>query len=339
MSDLLEGALSLAPVFLFLLALFLLDSYKLVPRRTLLVAIGAGAAAALACGLVARELRGRGVVEATAYLRYLAPLLEETAKALLVVGAIRLRRVGFLVDAAILGFGVGAGFAAVENAYYLTTVDEPNLLVWGIRGFGTATLHGGATAILAIVSKLLAELRASERAWIFLPGLGIAVISHALFNHFVLPPVVLTLLILTTFPLLIVLVFARSEHLLRHWLEVGFSSDVEILGMIRSGELHHTRLGHYLHTLRDCFPGEVRADMLCYLQMRVELSIKAKGRLLMKQAGFAAPPDAEIGDRLKELAFLEHSIGTTGMLALSPILQTSSRELWELYTLGGGRSR
>ena len=40
-------------------------------------------------------------------------------KALIVVVLIRTHRIGFLVDAAILGFAVGTGFALVENLYYL----------------------------------------------------------------------------------------------------------------------------------------------------------------------------------------------------------------------------
>jgi len=238
-----------------------------------------------------------------------------------------------MVDSAILGFATGAGFATVENVHYLSAVSDANLLLWGVRGFGTALLHGGATAIMGIVSKLLADMRGSERPLVFLPGLGIAVASHVLFNSFYLSPLVFTLVLVSTFPLLIFAVFARSERLLRDWLEVGLGSDVDLLDMLRSGEVKDTRVGQYVRTLRDRFPGEVLGDMLCYLQMSVELKIKAKGRLLMKEAGFAPAPDPAIGDLLHELTFLERSIGPTGKLALAPFLHWSPRDLWGLRTL------
>jgi hypothetical protein len=121
--------------------------------------------------------------------------------------------------------------------------------------------------------------------------------------------------------------------MLRGWLDVGFGSDVELLDMLRSGEVRDTRVGQYLRSLRDRFPGEVIADMLCYLEIMVELSIKAKGRLLMKEAGFPPPPDPLIAARLEELAFLEKSIGVTGKLALSPFVSKTSRDLWQLEML------
>ena len=45
-------------------------------------------------------------------------------KAAFIVVLIARRRVGFLVDAAVQGFAVGAGFAVVENIEYLRTLDQ-----------------------------------------------------------------------------------------------------------------------------------------------------------------------------------------------------------------------
>ena len=338
MQDLVRVAVSLVPVFLFLVALFALDSFKLVRPGSLLRSIAAGVAAAIGCLLLARAAMGPALVAAATYSRYVAPVIEEGAKALFVVFLIRRKRLGFMVDAAIVGFATGAGFATVENLYYLLAVRDPNLLLWAVRGFGTAVLHGGTTAILGIVSKLLSDLYGHEKALIFLPGFGVAVVSHAFFNTVVLsfPPVIFTLAILVSFPILILVVFSQSERILREWLEVGFGSDVEILEMLRSGEIRDTRLGQYLRTLRDRFPGEVLADMLCYLQMWVELSIKAKGRLLLREAGLPPPADPVIADRLSELAFLEKSIGVTGRLALAPFLHGGSRGEWEVEMLRQG---
>jgi RsiW-degrading membrane proteinase PrsW (M82 family) len=339
MSELVRVALSLVPVFLFLVGLFALDSFKLVRAVNLMRVILTGAVIAVGCLIVARLVIGSGLCRATTYIRFIAPPLEEAAKGLVIVYLIRRKRVGFMVDSAILGFATGTGFATVENVHYLSAVSDANLLLWGLRGFGTAVLHGGCTAVVGIVSKLLADLRGNERLPVFLPGLGIAMLSHALFNSFYFSPVVFTLALVMTFPVLVFAVFARSERLLREWLEVGLGSDVDLLDMLRSGEVKDTRVGRYVRTLRDRFPGAVLADMLCYLQMSVELKIKAKGRLLMQEAGFTPAADPVIGDLFRELTFLEGSIGATGKLALGPFLHWSTRDLWGLRMLKESASR
>src|SRR5512143_235906 len=108
-------AAALLPVLLFLCLLVLLDSFKLVALRSVLLALAAGVAAALVGGRLNALLLDASGCPAPAYSRYAAPAVEETLKAAWVVLLVRRRRVGFLVDAAILGFAVGAGFALAEN--------------------------------------------------------------------------------------------------------------------------------------------------------------------------------------------------------------------------------
>ncbi len=104
--------------------------------------------------------------------------------------------------------------------------------------------------------------------------------------------------------------------------------------MIDSGRLSDTRIGAYLQSLKEHFPGEAVADMLCLIRLHLELSIQAKGILLARQSGFELEPDPEVEERFVELRYLEKSIGKTGLLALSPIFNMSSRDLWQFYMLG-----
>ena len=61
------------------------------------------------------------------------------------------------------------------------------------------------------------------------------------------------------------------------------------------------------------------------------MTIRAKGILLMREAGFAAPVESEIKEKFTELKYLEKSIGKTGKLAILPLIHTNSRELWQIY--------
>jgi len=107
-----------------------------------------------------------------------------------------------------------------------------------------------------------------------------------------------------------------------------------MLELIDSGSFSDSRVGRYLHELRDKFEGPVVADLLCYLRIYTELALKAKGILIMREAGFDATIDEGTREKFAELRYLEKSIGKTGRLAIQPMLHMSHKELWQLYMIG-----
>lgn len=325
---------SLFPVFLFLIALVFLDSYKLTKLRPILVTIVLGGIVAAVSLLINTVILKQINTGTLLYSRYGAPIVEELLKVVYIVYLMRSGKIGFMVDAAIYGFAIGAGFAFVENTYFLRSISDSNLLLWIIRGFGTAVMHGGTMAIFAIISKTLSDRHSLDKIRVFLPGLAIAIVIHSFFNHFFFSPQATTIIQLIALPLFVLIVFAQSEKSLQDWLEVGLDTDTHLLEMITTSNLSDTRVGRYLESLRTRFPGEIVADMLCLLRIHVELSIRAKGILMMHKAGFQTTPDPEIKEKFDELRYLEKSIGKTGRLAILPFLHTSSRDLWQLYMLG-----
>lgn len=333
MIEFIKITISLFPVFFFLIVLILLDSFKIVRLRSVILALIAGSIAALLSLIINSRLLDTIQLQVIYYSRYIAPFIEETLKGVFIVYLIKSKKIGFMVDAAIFGFAIGAGFAFIENVYYLETLQSSNILIWIIRGFGTAVMHGGTTAIYAIMSKGLMDRYASQAFYFFVPSLLLAIFVHSFFNHFVLPPVMMTLAQLVLLPILIIIVFKQSEKVLREWLEIGFESDVWLLEYITSGNISETKIGKYLYSLKNQFPGEIVADMLCLLQIHLELAVRAKGILLMQEAGFKSQVDPEIKQKFAELKYLEKSIGKTGKLALSPILHTTSQDLWQMYLL------
>jgi len=326
-------ALGLMPVLLFLLTLIYLDSYKLVRRRWVAGALVSGCLVAAASWLVNAVLESELAISTVASSRYLAPVVEELAKALLIVALVRLNRIGFLVDAAIYGFAIGTGFAVVENLYYWQSLENPSLGLWLVRGFGTAVMHGGTTAIFGIVGRMFADRGGLPRGVGWMLALALATAIHSTFNHFFLSPVLSTALILIVLPPLTFAVFQRSEKALEEWLNVGFDADTELLEMILSGNVSTSHVGIYLKSLKEKFRGDVVVDMLCFLRVHLELSLRAKGLLMMREAGFPVDLDADDKAKLDELDFLERSIGPTGRLAMAPFVRTSSRDLWQIYMM------
>jgi protease PrsW len=322
---------SLLPVVLFLLTLIYLDSYKLVSMRTLLLAIMIGCGVALTSLVLNEQFLASESINRTVVSRYVAPAIEEGLKASWIAWLIGRRRIGFLVDAAILGFAVGTGFALIENTYYLQALKTGGMGVWIVRGLGTAVMHGGMTALFGIISKNLFDL--TPRWFAFVPGLLVAVCLHSLFNHFVLPPLMMTMLLHVSLLSLVLLAFWQSERSTKRWLGTQMDVDAELLEIINSGTLSESRIGHYIATMKEQFTPEVLVDLLCYLRLHVELAISAKGLLMMRAEGFKVKPPEGTTEKFQELRHLEQSIGRTGKLALTPFLHQSTRDLWQIYHL------
>lgn len=324
----------LSPVLGFLAALVFLDSYKLVAMRTVVLVVAFGVLAAIACYFANGWLLGRLALDLASYSRYVAPAVEEVAKGLVIVALLRANRIGFLVDAAILGFAVGAGFAIVENLQYQRLVPDAGLPTWIVRGFGTAVMHGGVTATFAMMSLAMLERAGRAAASAFVPGLLLAIALHSAYNHLAGAPLVATLAVLVVLPLTMYLVFERSERSVGDWLGRGFDADTAMLESINSGRFADSPAGRYIDTLKHRFHGPVVADLLCYLRLHTELALRAKGVLMMRENGFDVPVDEATRDKFTEMAYLEKSIGRTGVLALKPMLHMSHKDLWQLYMLG-----
>ncbi len=325
--------MALLPVSTFLLALVLVDSFKLVATPTLLRALGAGALAALAATWLHGWLFDVTGLALEPFSRYVAPLTEETLKAGFLVYVFWRRQIGFLVDAAIVGFAIGAGFAVVENLEYLRAFADEGLWLWVVRGFGTALVHATTTAIVAIVAKALLERSSRHVVCALWPGWVVAVVLHSAFNHARVSPIASAALGLLVLPAIALAVFSRSEKATREWMGDGLDLDVELLQLVTSSHFGTTRLGQYLSELKSRFAGPIVADMFCLLRLDLELSIRAKGMLMAREEGLELPADETLLAQLAERAYLEKSIGRTGLIALRPLQVTAGRDEWHQFLL------
>ena len=336
MQQLPSALVALLPVMVFLAALLWLDTYKLLAPSSVVAVIAAGAAMAAVSYPLNAFLLGRLDVGLLAFARYVAPLTEELLKGVIVLALVRMHRIGFLVDAAIYGFAVGAGFALAENLYYLHLAAEAGMGTWIVRGFGTALMHGGTTALFAVMGVARSERATHAKVAHFVPGFLAAVLLHSGFNHLSHLPLLATLATMLTLPPLQWLVFERSERSLRAWLGQGFDADARLLELISSGSFAASPPGRYLASLQRSLPGALLADALCYLRLYTELSLRAKGILMLRENGLDPPPaDEETRAKFTELRYLEKNIGATGLRALRPVLKLRQRELWQLYMLEG----
>lgn len=329
---LLEAPIALLPTLAFLVLLDRLDSFRLVSLHAALIALVAGGALAVAAyfaNAAAMDALGASIGP---YTRYGAPVVEEVLKAAVMIYLFMRARIGFLIDAAIIGFALGTGFALVENLYYLYTFPEANVGVWIARGFGTAMMHGGATAIFGVLAQSWTERHTKFEAALYVPGLLTAIGVHSLFNHLLATPMIATAVMLLLVPAILFAVFAKSEHRIHDWL-IKDHADHEKLLATMSIEFAHSEAGQFISALADKFEGTHTADIYAYMRLHAELVLRAEELLLARQAGGKPQVTLQDRERFREMHELERRIGKTALLALWPHLHYSRQELAELYEL------
>lgn len=328
-----EIIFSVLPVLLFLISLFLFDNFKLVSKVTLTLSLLWGLIAAFASYHLNSWFNGQFVNDSVHFARYIAPAIEELLKGIILIILFRYKRIGFIVDAAIYGFAAGTGFSLAENMVYLVNLSaETSMLTWVLRGLGTALMHGGSTALFAML--VMAGIQRDKPLYLAVfPGMGAAYFLHSIFNHFWVHPLLQTIILLILFPLGFILIFNQSNKLMQDWLELEFTNEIEMLRMMRQGNFKQTKAGQYLISLKEYFAPETIADIYAYIRLHLELSVKAKRNLMLRENDFNIVTEPETANELFELQQLRKQIGIAGEMALKPIITMKYRELWKLSQL------
>jgi RsiW-degrading membrane proteinase PrsW (M82 family) len=330
---LIEAPIGLAPALLFMLVLQQLDSFKLVSLAELFESLVAGMVLAGVAYLANARAIGALHYNFTTYSRFIAPFPEEALKAAFVIVLIARNRIGFMIDAAILGFAVGAGFSLTENLYYLYLFPDANMGVWIVRGFGTAIMHGGATAVFGVMAQGLTERQVNVNPLLMLPGLAVAVFVHGLYNYFQDRPLVAAALMIVTLPMILLVVFAKSEHKIHTWLLTDYESHEHLLDDVRNGRFANTEAGRFISDMTQQFSPETVADLLAYIRLHTELVMQAEQISLAREQGKKPQKPAGAHEAFARLHALEKKIGPSAMMAIWPHLHFSRRELFELHEL------
>ncbi|HUO93640.1 MAG TPA: PrsW family glutamic-type intramembrane protease [Rhizomicrobium sp.] len=331
--SLLEAALGFAPVLLFLTALLYLDSFKLVSAAHVFGVMLFGVLAAAATYPISGLLMDAFHVDFHDYSRFMAPALEEGLKAAMIIWLFARNRIGFMIDAAILGAAVGAGFALAENIYYAYVFSQANLGTWIVRGLGTAVMHSGTTAVFAIATEALRERREGLGLVAAIPGFLFAISLHAIFNQFLDFPIASTAGVLVVLPLMLMMAIDKSEHEVHGWLIHDYESHEHLLADIQSGRFLHSEAGAFILSLAARFSKKTVADIFAYLKLHTELVICAEKLLLAREQGEPAHACRADAEQFARLHALERRIGRTALLAVWPHLKFSRQELYELHAL------
>lgn len=334
----LKFAAALAPAPMLLVLFAVLDVFRLMSLREIALLILFGAVAALLAFPVSGGLLDTLPLGFSAYSRFVAPWFEELFKGAFVIGLFAANRIGFKLDAAISGFAIGVGFALVENIFYLLSLGHLDLGVWLVRGFGTAIMHGGVTALFAVVSHELNEKQARLHAarWRldakrFVPGMLIAVGLHLAFNQMPDRPLLAMMASLLLVPIALFLVFRFAETESRDWLNSDSAAHLARLESLRREGFAGGEAALIRESLERRINGRVPIELVRdYLELHTEVVLRAEALLHARATGEDRPIGDSDRDALDRLAELERSLGKSVLAALKPSLPFSRNDLWEL---------
>ena len=322
---------ALLPVIVYIFVVFKLDNFALLSVKRLILLVVCGMLTALACfGLF--QITDRFVSEKTSEVLY--PIIEEAVKAIPLLFLARRKKIVFFIDSVICGAAVGGGFSILENVFYLLLGDAMNLGTVLFRGLEVALIHMGCSAIIA--AALMFSVRLVERVKAGLPVkrgdvfmsvfLMIAAPAlHVAHNALHFNPIMQFVVIFGTMAGLLVWTYQYDGDMIHRWLDRGLDKQVGLLHSIRDGQLGETKTGQFLVSVKENFPPEVFFDVICFVQLYVELSVAAKSRFMMREAGMDLPLPEEqkqlLLSQYAEYKSLEKSLGKSAKMTIAPVVK------------------
>lgn len=190
----LSALFAVLPMLAFLLAMWWLDRYDREPIWLVGLTFLWGAVGAVFLALIGNFVGfttltwvfGQETADMAAPV-FIAPLVEEPVKAVVLFLVARSRSFDNTTDGFVYGAAAGLGFGMTENFFYFSSVGATgDLAVWVqtvvIRTLYSALMHAGATSCVGAALGW-ARLRGNRMRWLALPiGFALAMSMHALWN-------------------------------------------------------------------------------------------------------------------------------------------------------------
>jgi hypothetical protein len=264
---------------------------------------------------------------------YLYPILEEAVKALPLWWLARRKKIAFFIDSVICGAAVGGGFSILENVLYLL-MGNLGIGTALFRGLEVALIHMGCSAIVAVA--LMFTVRLLERRHARLPVkksditmslflFFVAAILHILHNYLHPDPLLQFVVVFGSLGGLLVWVYQYDGDMIHRWLDRGLDKQVALMMDIQQGLLGETKTGQFLLSIKENFPAEVYFDIICYVQLYIELAVAAKSRFMTREAGLDEPLDEATRNRYleqyAEFKNLEKALGQSAKMTVAPVVK------------------
>ena len=154
-----------------------------------------------------------------------------------------------------------------------------------------------------------------------------APVLHVCHNAFHFNPLMQFIFVFGTMGGLLMWTYYYDVDMIHRWLDKGLDKQLSLLNAIKDGHLDDTPTGVFLESVKDAFPAEDFFDIICYVQLNVELNVAAKSRVMIRESGLER--DLPLSDEEKELIMaqyteykiLEKNLGKAVRMTIAPIVK------------------
>ena len=204
------------------------------------------------------------------------------------------------------------------------------------RGLEVALVHMGCSAIVAAGLMLAVRMVERSRSRLGIKKSDVAMsvfllfeapVLHVFHNTFHFTPLVQFIFVLGTLGGLLMWTYYYDVDMIHRWIDKGLDKQFTLLDSIKSGQLDNTTTGRFLLSVKEKFPPEDFFDIICYVQLHVELSVAAKSRVMVRESGLVK--DLPLSDENKalilsqyeEYKLLEQRLGKVARMTIAPIVK------------------
>ena len=336
---------AILPVVIYIFVVYKIDHFSLISVKSLFLQVLCGMVAALVCfGLF--QLTGSILSENKS--EFFNPVLEEIIKAIPLLWLATRKKIVFFIDSIICGAAVGGGFSILENIFYLLLGNEIGIGTVLFRGLEVALIHMGCSAIIAaglmLGIRLILHARSRQGvknsdALMVISLLVVSPVLHVCHNTFHFNPLVQFVFVIGTMGGLLAWTYFYDVEMIHSWLDSGLDKQLSLLDSIKNGSLGNTPTGNFLESVKDVFPPEDFFDIICYVQLHVELSVASRSRVMVREAGLEQY--LPLTDEMKESVLLQYAeykllekrLGNAARMTIAPIVKYDPSEYKALEDL------
>jgi protease PrsW len=319
----------------FLYAIRTLDFYQTGSSRFIAISAVWGILAYLLAARINPALIDLGLSRQT-LVRFVAPVLEEILKGLVLLYLIRRPNFNYFLDGAIYGFATGIGFAIFENFEYV--LGHPTMAVQLAisRVLSTNLIHATGSALIGIALGMARFDRSLiSRGLYLLGGLALAIGIHSGFNSMVNAGTQLLFAFAAGFggAGIIFAIARRGLSDEKAWVheQIGLTEGVT------TGEASAVRrlkdINSILAPLEARFGTEKASQIEKFLFMQAQLAIQQKTLEKMQDEKMRAAIQLQMNDLNDKMKETRKTVGAYCMLYLRNIFPASDTQLWDLLQL------
>ena len=336
---------ALLPVVIYIIVVYQIDNFSLISVKRLLLLILCGMLTALAC-FALFQMTGKIIPESQS--DSVNPIIEEMVKGIPLLWLAARKKIVFFIDSVICGAAVGGGFSILENIFYLLLGDQMGIGTVLFRGLEVALVHMGCSALVAAGLMLIVRMIEYSRSRSVVKKSDIAMsvfllseapVLHLFHNTFHFVPLVQFVFVIGTLGGLLVWTYFYDVEMIHSWIDTGLDKQLDLLASIKTGRLDDTPTGKFLESVKDAFPPKDFFDIICYVQLHVELSVASRSRVMLRESGLE--DNLPLSDEMKEQIIsqyieyktLEKRLGNAARMTIAPIVKYDPAEYKALEDL------